>query len=274
MHKFIIRGARGSMPVCRHSILRHGGNTTCFSLQTDKGLIVFDAGTGISSVSRDLASCPATPPITIMFTHFHLDHVIGLPAFSPLYDPRAWINFMGDSSRKDDWPTTLRTLFAKPYWPGSLTASGAGKCFEHLPSDQNFLQIYGARISWCPVSHPQGCLSYKVECDDKVIVIATDHEHTRSDVSEGFLEFCHGADILIYDAMYTPAEYVDHVGWGHGNWQLGVQLALEARVGELILTHHEVTRTDTEIDEIVRQTRKYFPETKAAMENMVLSYST
>lgn len=160
MHKFIIRGARGSMPVCRRNMLRHGGNTTCFSLQTDKGLIVFDAGTGISSVSRDLAGCSAIPPITIMFTHFHLDHIIGLPSLSALYDSRTQITFMGDPARTDDWPTTLRTLFAKPYWPGSLTASGTGRCFEHLPLDRNFLEIYGVRISWCPVSHPQGCLSY------------------------------------------------------------------------------------------------------------------
>lgn len=273
MHKFIIRGARGSLPACGRKVLRHGGSTTCFSLQTDKGVVVFDSGSGITSVGRDLAQLPIVPPITIMFTHFHLDHVIGLPFFPPLYDPRAWISFMGDPSRQGDWQASLRTLFARPYWPGSLTTSGAGKCFENLPSDRNVLEIYGAKISWCPVFHPQGCLSYKVECDGRTIVIATDHEHTQSDLSAGFLEFCHGADILVYDAMYTPAEYVKHIGWGHGNWQQGVQLAMEAGVRELILTHHEVNRTDAEIDEIVRQAREFFPGTRAAMENMVLSSS-
>lgn len=262
------------MPVCNRNVLRHGGSTTCFSLQTDLGLIVFDCGTGIASVSRELSGCAELPPITVMFTHFHLDHLIGLPTFAPLHNPRAWISFMADASRKDDWPHTLRTLFSKPYWPGSLTASGAAKCFECLPADHNSLEIYGVRVSWCPVSHPQGCLSYKVECDDRVLVIATDHEHTHSDLSSGFLEFCHGADILIYDAMYTPDEYVAHIGWGHGNWQQGVQLALEAGIGELILTHHETNRTDSEVDEIVRQSRAFFPRTRAARENMVLSAST
>lgn len=274
MHKFTIRGARGSMPVCNRNVLRYGGSTTCFSMQTDKGLIVFDSGTGIASLSRDLSQLAELPPTTILFTHFHLDHVIGLPLFAPLYNPRARISFMGDSARKDNWQTTLRSLFSRPYWPSSLTSCGAAKCFECLPADQNFLELYGARVSWCPVSHPQGCLSYRVEYGDSCIVIATDHEHTQSDLAAGFVEFCHGADILIYDAMYTPDEYVGHIGWGHGNWQQGVQLVLEAGAGELILTHHETTRTDSEIDGIVRQSRAFFPRTRAAGENMVLSSSS
>lgn len=274
MHKFMVHGARGSMPVCSRHILRYGGNTTCFSLQTDKGIIVFDAGTGIAGASRDLAHCSKLPPITIMFTHFHLDHIIGLPSFSPLHNPRARISFMGDGSRKDDWRITLKKLFSRPYWPSSLMLSGAAKRFKCLPAGRNCLELYGNRVSWCPVSHPQGCLSYKVECGDRIIVIATDHEHTQSDLSAGFLEFCHGADILIYDAMYTPREYAEHLGWGHGNWQQGAQLAIEAGVGELILTHHEATRTDGEIDRIVRQSRAIFPRTRAAMENMVVSQST
>ncbi len=274
MHKFTVRGARGSMPACNRNVLKYGGSTTCFSLQTEQGIVVFDSGTGIASVSQDLSHCSELPPITIMFTHFHLDHLIGLPSFAPLYNPRALIRFMGDPARKDDWQTTLRSLFSKPYWPGSLTSSGAEERFKSLPAGHNYLEIYGTRISWCQVVHPQGCLAYKLECHDKVIVIATDHEHTQSEVAAGFLRFCRGADVLIYDAMYTPDEYVEHIGWGHGNWRQGVQLAREAGVGELILTHHEPTRTDSEIDDIVRQARTFFPRTSAAAENMVVSSSS
>ncbi|MEI6970716.1 MAG: MBL fold metallo-hydrolase [bacterium] len=272
MHKFVVRGVRGSIPVSSRSVLRHGGNTTCFSLQTDKGFIVFDTGTGIASLSRELAGFAEPPPVTVLFTHFHLDHVIGLPSFAPIYNPRAWISFMADPNRKDDWRTTLRTLFSAPYWPGGLIESGAAKCFECLPSDRNSIEIYGTRISWCPVSHPQGCLSYKVECGDQVVVIATDHEH--SDNASGFLEFCHGADVLVYDAMYTPEEYATRVGWGHGNWQQGVQIAIEAGIHELVLTHHAAERSDVEVDEIVRQSRAFFPRTRAATENMVLCSSS
>ena len=107
---------------------------------------------------------------------------------------------------------------------------------------------------------------------DTSIVIATDHEHGESDLRAGFLDFCSGAEYLIYDAMYTPEEYVDRIGWGHGNWQQGVQLALEAGISELILTHHEAGRTDAAVDAMVERAREFFPRTRAAVENMVLAW--
>ena len=271
MHRFIIRGTRGTMPACGHDFAKYGGNTTCFSLETDEGMLIFDAGTGIMAVGEDLAARSQLPPITILFTHFHLDHVIGLPCFSPVYNRKADLTFMADGNRDDDWRDALNNIIATPYWPTSLSFPGAEERYVDLPMGSGAVEIYGARISWCPVFHPQGSLAYRIDGPDKVIVIATDHEHAHSDVSAGFLEFCRGADFLLYDAMYTPEEYADRIGWGHGNWMQGVQLAMEAEANTLILTHHDPRRTDTEIDEIVRTSQEFFPETRAATEHMVLS---
>ena len=207
----------------------------------------------------------------VIITHFHLDHLIGLPCFAPLYNPTAQMTLMGDGSRHEDWKEAMRTLIGAPFWPGEVETCGGPKKFLDLPQGNGPIDIYGARISWCPVFHPQGCLAYKIEIPDSTIVIATDHEHGESDVSAGFLDFCRDADSLIYDAMYTPSEYLTHSGWGHGNWEQGVQLAMEAGVRELILTHHDYKRTDSQIDAIVRESQKYFERTRGAMENMVLA---
>ena len=83
MAVFVIRGARGTMPICGEAHLRYGGNTTCFSVRTPQGIIVFDAGTGICNVARDMESNPSTGAITLFFTHFHMDHLMGLPCFRP-----------------------------------------------------------------------------------------------------------------------------------------------------------------------------------------------
>ncbi len=107
MHRFIIRGTRGTIPACGQEFTKYGGNTTCFSLETDEGMVVFDAGTGIMAVGADLASRPTMPPVTILFTHFHLDHVIGLPCFSAIYDRNAQVTFMADGNRDDDWRAAL-----------------------------------------------------------------------------------------------------------------------------------------------------------------------
>ncbi len=274
MHKFIIRGTRGSVPACGRDFLKYGGNTTCFTLETDQGLVIFDAGTGIMSLNRELISRPTIPPVTVMFTHFHLDHLIGLPLFAPLYNPTVPMTLMADGSRKEDWKAAIKGLIGAPYWPGELMECGGPKELLDLPEGNGPVEIYGVKISWCPVFHPQGCLAYKIELPESTIVIATDHEHAPSDISAGFLEFCRNADSLIYDAMYTPSEYLTHSGWGHGNWEQGVQLAMEAGAKELILTHHDYKRTDADIDDIVSEAQKYFPNTRGATESMVLASSS
>jgi phosphoribosyl 1,2-cyclic phosphodiesterase len=270
MYRFVIRGTRGTMPACGRRFIRYGGDTTCFSIETDEGLLVIDGGTGIIALNGVLADRKHLPPITVIFTHFHLDHLMGLPSFAPLYDGRADITFMADGSRRDDWRANLLNFMANPYWPAELTIAGANITFEDLGKPPGPRRIAGIKVSWCPVSHPQQCLAYKIEGPEATIVVATDHEHADSDLSAGFLEFCRSADHLIYDSMYTPEEYSHHLGWGHGNWQQGIQLALEAQVGDLILSHHDLARTDREIDEMVEKAKAFFPNTRAAASGMTL----
>lgn len=271
MVRFTIRGTRGSMPVCGREFLRYGGSTTCFTLETNEGLIVIDAGTGILSLNRSCREARQRQlPVTMLFTHFHLDHLIGLPGFSCLYDRDSRIRLMGDPNRGEDWRVSVRQLLRSPYWPSSALEMHDTKSLENLPEGESSMDIYGVKVSWCPVFHPQQCLSYRLETPAATVVVATDHEHSQSELSANFLEFCKNADFLIYDAMYTPEEYPARIGWGHGNWQQGVQLAIETGVKELIFTHHDAARTDSEIDGIVAKSRKFFQMTRAAHENMVL----
>jgi len=258
------------MPVTGRQFSRHGSHTTCFSLKTRQGLIVIDAGTGIISLADRLNKAKTLPPITILFTHFHLDHVIGLPLFKPLYRPQARVTFMADRDRPGDWTRSLKTLVGTPYWPVNLADCRAHIRFQDLPAKQTALQLYGIRVVWCPVWHPQQCLAYRLDTPDQSIVIATDHEHGIPRLDERFLQFCRGTDKLIIDAQYTPSELTAHRGWGHGSWHEATAIARKADVGELILTHHDRYHTDTDLDAIVRKARRHFPRTRAARDDMTL----
>ncbi len=270
MTQFTIHGARGTMPVTGRNFTRHGGHTTCFSLNTRQGLIVIDAGTGIISLSDRLVKTKTLPPITLLFTHFHLDHVIGLPLFQPLYRPQTRITLMADPKRPGDWTQSLKTLVSTPYWPVDLMNCPAHIRFKNLPSNRPALNLYGIRVSWCPLRHPQHCLAYRLDISGKSIVIATDYEPGNSRLDERFLRFCRGTGTLILDAQYTPREAAVHRGWGHGTWQKATAIAREANAGELILTHHDRYRTDTQINAMVRAARRHFPRTRAAREGMIL----
>ena len=65
-----------------------GGNTTCLEVRlSDDTLIVFDAGSGIRELGAQLKSRREIKrEYHLFFTHFHWDHLQGLPFFAPLFD--------------------------------------------------------------------------------------------------------------------------------------------------------------------------------------------
>jgi len=258
------------MPVCGQRYLKYGGSTTCFSIHTPDTLIVFDAGTGISLLLHDLVNGPEMPAMTLFFTHFHMDHVVGLPCFDPLYRKDIRISIMADPRRADDWKQTLQAFLSKPYWPVGLGECAAGMTMTDLPVTDESVEISGVRISWFRVPHPQQCLAYRAEMPGRTIVISTDVEYTVRSADPKFIEFCQDADFLVFDGQYAPEEYERYRNWGHSTWEAAASIAEKARIGRLVLTHHAPDRIDSEIDRIVERVREVFPRTWAATENMVL----
>ncbi len=261
---FTIHGTRGSFPVCGAKFRRYGGHTTCFSLRTPEGLLVFDAGTGIINAGRGTADAL---PIAVFFTHLHLDHVMGLPAFAPLYRPQARVTFLADGRRSPDWRGAVKRLAGRPYWPLNLEQFGARIGWRDLPASGR-LALYGVKISWRPLRHPQPCLAYRLDAPGRSIVIATDYEPGDGGEDAQFLHFCRQSDILVLDAQFTPREYPRRRGWGHGVWSQGARLARAAEVRELILTHHAPERSDRRIDAIARAARAAFPGARAAADGL------
>ena len=256
------------MPVSDRHFKKYGGHTTCFCLKTSQGLVIIDAGTGISLI--DETKDEELLPAALLFTHFHLDHVTALPFLKRLENHNSSLTLMADSSRKPDWRSALTNLFAPPYWPIAITKMAAGLEFSDLPTGAESIELYGIRVSWCHLYHPQGSLAYRLETEKKSTVIVTDHEPGNAPIEEALLKFCAGVDFLIYDAQYTPDELETRRHWGHSSWAEGVEIAAKAKVGELILTHHDYKRQDDEIDNIVETARRRFPKTRAANEGMIL----
>ncbi len=258
------------MPVWGRQYQKYGGMTTCYSLETAEGLLLVDAGSGISNVTTELINGNKGLPITILFTHFHLDHVMGLPFFDLLYDKDTHITLVGDSSRDDDWRAALAGIMEKPYWPVPLQDAGATIEFKDLPTDTNQMEIYGVPVSWTSINHPQGCLSYRLKTKHGDVVLATDVERGDQESDKRFVEFAKDTDVLIHDAQYTTEEYASHKGWGHATWKDAAEVALEANAKKLLLTHHSPLRTDDEIDALSKKASGIFPNTEGAAEGTVL----
>jgi phosphoribosyl 1,2-cyclic phosphodiesterase len=268
MARLTIHGARGSYPVSGDRFRRYGGSTTSISLETSSGVLVIDAGTGFGSLGDILNSRSTLPPVTLLLTHVHLDHLVGLPSFKPLLRADCCLTIMGDTAVLGDWKAALRQLVRPPLWPVGWNAFPASVAFEELP--RKVFERHGIAIRRAPIRHPQGALGYRLEADGRAIVIGTDREHGDPVLDRQFLEFCAGADVLLHDAQYTPEELPARRGWGHSTWRQAAELAREAKVKQLVLVSHDPVRSDEEIDRITALAREAFPNTIAGREGLVV----
>jgi phosphoribosyl 1,2-cyclic phosphodiesterase len=262
-------GVRGSTPTPQSENLRYGGNTSCVEVRLGGHLYIFDCGTGFRNLGKQLIQETNGDPVTahIFLSHFHWDHIQGIPFFAPLYSGGNSSFFFHSSSRTHGLQRTLEEQMADPYFPVEMREMAAQRQFydiheSRIPFDQCVVQSM-----W--LNHPQGCLGFRLETKDKVLVYATDNEPGHPVFDKNVRKLAEGADVLIYDAQYLPEEYeADKRGWGHSHWREAVNVVMQSGAKELILFHHDPDHTDECIDSVVAKAREYYPKVRAASEGM------
>jgi phosphoribosyl 1,2-cyclic phosphodiesterase len=234
--------------------------------------VIIDAGTGIRGLGANLMAGHSRKAlrISLLLTHFHLDHVIGLPFFKPLFSPAAEIVFYSFHA-PEETEANLRRLMLGGSFPVALDQTPSIKIFRKAEADGFF--IGGVKVTTCPLHHPQGSIAYKLEMGDRSVVFATDTEHPEEGFDERLAAFARGATCLIYDATFTPEEYAaEYHGWGHSTWQAGTKLARQAGVQKLLLSHFNPDHSDQKVREILRLARKEFPDSDCAREGMRIPF--
>jgi phosphoribosyl 1,2-cyclic phosphodiesterase len=260
---------RGSIPAPGPNTRAFGGNTPCLEVRCGDEQLIFDLGTGL----RALGEAYGSPMQANLFvSHYHYDHLQGLPFFGPIFDPRSRFTVYGPTREGQTVKDILSGQMQQPYFP--VTAEMVFRAqLDYRPVAQgDRLRVGDAVVSAVEVNHPGGNLAYRIDYQGKSVVYATDNEHgTESDARLDV--FSRDCDLLIYDAMYTEEEYVGRsggpkIGWGHSTWQAAVQAAERANVRKLCLFHHEPTRSDKELERMMKVVRKHRPEAFAAAEGL------
>lgn len=264
-------GVRGSTPTPQRGNLRYGGNTSCVELRIGKNLYVFDCGTGLRLLGNSLLKEFGRRPIRahIFLSHYHWDHIQGIPFFAPLYSPENRFVFHSFRSVQTDVQRALEEQMNTPYFPVDMEAMRAVRKFSEI--DEGELSFDGLAIRTLRLNHPQGCMGFRAEHNGKVLVYATDNEPGDPRGDDNVRALAQGADVLVYDSQYTPHEYrTAKRNWGHSTWEEAVKIARDAAVRKLVLFHHDPDHDDKRVDAILRSARRTFRSTIAAREGMVI----
>ena len=270
---FFVRfwGVRGSIPTPGATTARYGGNTSCLEVRCGDRLLIFDAGTGIRPLGAHLDRL-GTVDADVYFTHTHVDHIQGLPFFSSAYKRTNKLRFWAGHLKPDyTLKQVLSEMMMEPLFPVPISIFGAEISFNDFDCGQTLVPVPGIQLRTAPLNHPNRATAYRIEYAGKSICYVTDTEHKPDQPDASILALIEGADLVIYDSTYTDQEFPNFIGWGHSTWQEGVRLCARAKVGRLVIFHHDPSHDDAFMDKVAAEADKARPGTIVAREGLILS---
>ncbi len=262
--RLFIGGMRGSRPSTGSAFEEFGGDTTSLLIVGSRGQrLVLDAGTGMRAVAKQLA-CTGPGEVTVLFSHYHLDHLAGMMMNPLFYRPDWSFNLVGPTFADGGVREAVTRLLAPPYWPVPWERMSARLEFAEFAADE--IQVGLLRVRGCPVPHPGGCLAYRIDdggCGAS-LVFATDLEwRNRSNTQEtAFMAMCREpkrVDALVMDAHFAGADADAFAGWGHSCWEDCLEIAESAGIEQVILGHHAPDADDKALRARERQVKKRMP---------------
>lgn len=270
---FFVRfwGVRGTVACPGPDYSRYGGNTTCLEIRCGERMLILDAGTGLRPLGVMLGEDGAIDA-DILLTHTHLDHISGLPFFRPFFKAQNRFRLCAGhlDGREGALREVLGRMMAAPLFPVPLEALSADISFHDFSAGETLDLGAGISVRTARLNHPNGATGYRIDYGGKAICLVTDNEHVPGELDQTIVDLVEGAEIFIYDATFTAAEYPKFAGWGHSTWQEGVRIADAAKVRTYVVFHHAPEHDDDDMDAIAAELEKARPGSLIAYEGMVL----
>ncbi len=237
----------------------YGGNTPCVEVRSPNAQMIIDGGTGLRTIGIELLAGPCgkgAGEAHIFMTHFHWDHLMGLPFFIPIFIPGNKIHMY---AVQPELPDLIKNVFRKPYFPVPFEALGAQIIFHPL-EPRKVTRLGDLQITPYQLDHPDPCWGYRVEHGGRVYAHCVDTECTRVSQSDlgPDLPLYQGVDLMVFDGQYTLMEAIEKMNWGHAAATLGLDIAMREGIRKIAFIHHDPASSDEKVAMAEAQTRRYY----------------
>ncbi len=245
-----------------------GGNTTCVELKAGEQSLIIDGGSGLRLKGNELMAGPCgrgQGEVHIYMTHFHWDHVMGIPFFVPIFIPGNQIHFYGVDPKLEE---VIKLAFTKPYFPVPFSALASKIHFHQLSPRQSTL-IQGFEVTPYKLDHPDPCWGAKISHGGKNYAHVVDNEAKRVSVKDlgEDLPLYQNIDLMYFDAQYGFDDLLKKIDWGHSSSFIGMDLAFREKIKKVVFTHHDPMASDEQIIKMMRSNNEYYKMQKPTYKN-------
>jgi phosphoribosyl 1,2-cyclic phosphodiesterase len=256
-------GVRGSVPWASPAAGGAGCNTSCLEVRDEETneVLILDAGTGIIGLGQALAA--EARAVSLVLTHYHWDHIQGLPFFAPLFKPDGRVSIWAPALAHGGAPA-LEALFAAPHFPFAFDKLAAPPAIHTIEPGET--PVGGFDVRAAALNHPGGSYAYRVRGGAGDLVYISDHEFGNAEIDERLAPFALNSGATVLNAHFTPEELPSFRGWGHSSWNQSTEFASATGAGHLWLFHHKPGRSDADLAAIEAKARRVYPATRAARE--------
>ncbi len=245
--KINVWGSRGSNVQTDFNKKKYGLETTCISIETEKEIIIIDAGSGIINFDKYFyRENLQHKDVKLFFTHYHYDHIIGLPFTKLIYDENVNLKLYGSGFKDTPFKNVLKNFFSSPYFPIEILNRNNIEIDEiKVGTDIELEQMNVKTIS---LNHSNECVGYKFKIADKSICVMFDYEYREDKNKSDTINFLKNSDLLIIDSYFTDLDYKQR--WGHSTVEDNISLINENGVKKALLTHHNADYVDSYMEDI------------------------